>query len=264
MRIVLSFCCAIMVVATAPALAQSPFDGTWKGDVSTAKTDAKPDQLEVKDGIYTCATCLPPLTVKADGLFHAIADRPYWDEIAVRVVNGRTLRAQYRRDGRVVGETRRVVSDDGNTLTISSMNTYNAAELPINATSTASRVGPAPAGAHAISGLWQVAPDNAVSDAALTMTVKVVGDRLNLSTPTGETLDAIFGGPYALNVGNPGKMTTKAERPQPNQIRLTDMLAGRVIRVSTYTLSPDGIMLDGEWTDPRDGSKGTFVARRQP
>ena len=261
---VLSLCAAAALVAAAPAAAQSPLDGTWKVDATSTRIDAKPDQIEVKGGIYSCPTCLPPLTIRADGAFHAVKDRPYWDEIAVRVVNDRTIRSQYRKDGRVVGETRRQVTEDGKELTISSINTANAAELPITATTTASRVGPVPEGAHAVSGLWKATPATTISDAAVTMTIKVVGDRLQLSTPTGETLNATFGGPYAINVGNPGKMMTKAERPAPNAIRLTDMLLGKVTQISTYTVSPDGATLAAEWQDPRDGSKGSFVARRQP
>ena len=254
---------AALAVVAAPAIAQSPLDGTWKVDASTTRIDAKPDQFEVKGGMFNCTTCLPPISVKADGAFYPVKDRPYWDEIAVQVVNDRNLRSQYRKGGRVVGETRRQVSEDGQQLTISSINTNNAAELPITATTTATRVGPAPSGAHAVSGQWKVTPATAISDAAVTMTVKVVGDRLQLSTPTGETLDATFGGAPALNVGNPGKMMTKAERPAPNAIRLTDMLQGKVVQVSTYTVAPDGTTLTAEWQDPRDDSKGSFVARRQ-
>ena len=69
--------------------------------------------------------------------------------------------------------------------------------------------------------------------------------------------------PRALNVGNPGKMMTKAERPAPNSIRLTDMLMGKVTQVSTYTVSPDGGTLNAEWMDPRNDSRGSFVAKRQ-
>ncbi len=261
----LSLCAAAaLAVIASPAVAQSPLDGTWKIDPASKTIESKPDQFEVKGGMFNCSTCIPPLAVKADGQFHPVKDRPYWDEIAVLVVNSRTLRSQYRKEGRVVGETRRQLSDDGNQLTVATINTNNAAELPITSTTVATRVGPAPEGAHAASGQWKVVPTTSVSDAASTMTIKVVGDRVQVSTATGETLNATVGGPAAVNVGNPGKLMTKVERPEPNAIRLTDMLMGKVSLVSTYTVSGDGTTLNAEWQDPRDGSHGTFVARKQP
>ena len=89
----LTLCAAAALVAVAaPAAAQSLFDGTWKDDPTASKVESKPDQFEVKDGIYSSSSGLPPLTVKAGGGFHRMKNRPYWDEIAVLVVNSRTLR----------------------------------------------------------------------------------------------------------------------------------------------------------------------------
>ena len=254
---------AALALIAAPAAAQSPFDGTWKGDVTSSAVEAKPDQYLLKDGTYNCASCLPPLTVKADGAFQAVKDRPYYDHIAIRAVDDRTVKQQYRQAGRVVADATLSLSPDGNTLTVASSNTNNAAGVPIAVTRTQTRIAPTPAGAHAISGSWKAAPASSVSDAGMTVTLKVEGDTLNLTSPIGETLTAKLGGPYALNVGDPGKTMTKAERLSPNSLRLTDMRQGKVVQVSTYTVSADGTTLNGEWQDPRNGAKGTFVARKQ-
>jgi hypothetical protein len=50
--------CALLLLP-AVTLADSPFDGTWKGDLSTATVTAKPDVFLLQDGTYSCKTCTP-------------------------------------------------------------------------------------------------------------------------------------------------------------------------------------------------------------
>lgn len=254
----------VALLLATPAWAQSPFDGTWKVDLASASVDAKPNAFTIRDGTYACASCLPPFSVKADGAFHAVKDRPYWDEIAVSAADPRTVTYQYRKNGKVVGRSAQALSADGNSLSVKSHNTNNGAGTPIESEATLVRVGPAPAGAHAASGEWKAAPATSASDAALTFAISVEGDMLHLRTPgMNESLDATFGGPFVVNAGDPGKTMTKAERLAPNVIRLTDMQLGKVTGVSTYTVSADGQTITSEWTDPRDGSKGRTTARKQ-
>ena len=51
----------------------SALNGTWKTDKASVKFAGKPDEFSLKDGTYNCTTCIPPLTVAADGAFHAVA-----------------------------------------------------------------------------------------------------------------------------------------------------------------------------------------------
>lgn len=262
----LPFCiAAALVAAAAPAAAQSPFDGAWKSDLSAASVTARPNEFQIKDGTYSCASCLPAAySVKADGAFHAVKDRPYWDAIAVDVVDDHTIGYQFRKDGKVISRNTQMLSADGNALSVKSVNTNNGAGTPIETAAVLARVGPAPSGAHAASGQWKATPAASASDAALTFTIRIDGDMLHLKSPgMAESLDAKFGGPFVVNAGHPGKTMTKAERLSPNSIRLTDMQLGKVTQVSTYTAAADGASITGDWTDPRDGSKGTFVARKQ-
>jgi hypothetical protein len=73
--------------------AQSIFDGTWKVDLSTAKFPEKPDVYMLKDGMYQCKSCVPPIEVKADGQDQKVTGQPYFDSISVKVVDDRTLRS---------------------------------------------------------------------------------------------------------------------------------------------------------------------------
>jgi hypothetical protein len=56
---------------------------------------------------------------------------------------------------------------------------------------------------------------------------------------------------------------TKAALPAANKLLLTDMRDGKIVQVTTYTVAPDGRTIDAAWSDPRDGSKGTFKGTKQ-
>lgn len=255
---------ASAVFAAVPAAAQSVFDGTWKGDPTSAVLDQKPDEFSVKSGMYACKTCIPAFSVKADGAFHAVKDKPYWDEIAVKVIDERTVGFQYRKGGKVIAENTQSVSADGNVLTNKSSNTNNAAGAKVEQTSSEIRVGSPVAGAHLVSGSWK--PDTSktqVSENAMQMTLKVADGMLKISSPMGETLDAKIGGDFTENVGDPGKTMTKVEMPSPNVLKLTDKRGTAVVQVSTYTVNPDGKTMTAEWMDPRDGSKGRANVMKQ-
>lgn len=254
----------IALAIAAPASAQSVFDGTWKGDAQSGVLDAKPDEIGIKDGVYYCRNCIPPVSMKADGQFHAVKDKPYYDEMAVTVVDADTVRSQFRKGGKLIGENTQTVSADGNTLTFRGSNTNNGAGMKVEQTSMSTRVGQPVPGAHRISGAWKYDPkSNQTTDSAMTMMVKVDGNRVRMTTGLGETLDATIGGDYALVAKDPGKTMSKVTMPAPNVMKITDMRMGKVVQESTYTVSADGRTLNGAWMDPRDGSKGTFVAYKQ-
>ena len=68
---------SLMAMATAAqALAQRPFEGTWKLDVSSMKDASvqKPDVLLLKDGVYECKNC--PWKGKADGSDQPVSGDP--------------------------------------------------------------------------------------------------------------------------------------------------------------------------------------------
>ena len=253
------------LLAATPAFADSPFNGTWKLNPKSSVMDVKPDEFTLKDGSYSCKSCMPSAyTVKADGAYHAVPDRPYWDELAIKAVDPQTVTFQFRKDGKVVGENRRIVSADGMSTVVTAMNTNNAAGGQVEQKTVQTRVGAPVTGAHLISGAWKTDPASInVTDNALRATFNVDGDTLRMTSPMGETLEAKLGGDYAPVVGDPGKTMTKAALLAPNRLQLTDMQNGKVTQVTTYDVSADGKTLNVAWTDPRDGSKGTLVATKE-
>jgi hypothetical protein len=250
-----------IALVAAPAVAQSPFDGTWKGDLASAAVQSKPNSYMIKDGVWRCASCIPAYSVPADGRSHQVAGKDYWDAVAVSVVDDRTVRFTYSKTGKTIAETTSTVSPDGATVTNVSRDANNGGNVPVESKSVVSRIGAPVAGAHALSGEWKPAPATQVSDAALTMTMKVENGMVHLKSGLGETLRAKIGGDYALNEGDPGKTMTKVEQPAPNVLKMTDMRGGKVVQVATYTV--EGDRLTANWTDPRNGATGRFVANRQ-
>src|ERR1700683_2910514 len=67
------------------ALAGTGFDGTWKTNMESLKTTGKPFVLLLAGGEYTCSSCNPPYTVKADGAEQTVTGQAYFDIATVKV-----------------------------------------------------------------------------------------------------------------------------------------------------------------------------------
>src|SRR5438552_2104796 len=87
------------VVAPSCAMADSPIDGIWKADLSSAQMPKKPDVFSLKDGMYSCKTCVPAYTIKADGTDQAVSGHPYFDTIAIKVVDANTIEETDKKGG---------------------------------------------------------------------------------------------------------------------------------------------------------------------
>src|SRR4051794_35483395 len=66
------------------AMAASGIDGTWKADIDSVQFEGKPDEYLLKDGQYSCKSCVPSYQVAADGAFHSVS-LPYADSVSVKV-----------------------------------------------------------------------------------------------------------------------------------------------------------------------------------
>src|SRR5580658_6963539 len=76
-----------------PALAsaQSVLDGTWKLDMNKVDFSKKPDVFVLQNGMYACKTCTPPYDIKADGTDQPVSGHPYFDTVAIKVVNDHSI-----------------------------------------------------------------------------------------------------------------------------------------------------------------------------
>src|ERR1039458_8666603 len=94
------------------AMAQSAFDGTWKIDMNKVDFPKKPDIFLLQGGMYTCKTCAPPYTIKADGTGQSVSGHPYFDSVAIKVVNDHEIQETDKKSGQVVETSTSTVKPD--------------------------------------------------------------------------------------------------------------------------------------------------------
>ena len=89
-----------LTLASAPAVAQSPFDGIWKTDLSKITFPTKPSESLFKDGMYDCKSCVTKTVVKSDGTDQKIDGNPYTDTLAVKIVDKNTIEITSKKGGK--------------------------------------------------------------------------------------------------------------------------------------------------------------------
>jgi hypothetical protein len=245
------------------SMAQSAFDGTWKGDLSTVKFTQKPDVYLLKAKVYKCVSCVPPYSVKADGAPHKVAGHPYYDAVAIKIVDDKSIHESDYKAGKVVTETTSTVSNDGNTLSFDFTDSSNTNAAPVTGNGTETRVKAGPKGSHEISGSWHSDPLSGLSDNALTVVFKVTGDTLAMSNPTGQSYAAKLDGTDAPEKGDPGVTSVSVKKMGSDTIEETDKRKGKVIGVMTMKAAPGGKAMAVTYDDKLHGSTITYSANKQ-
>lgn len=253
----------VPILMPAVASAQSPFDGTWKGDMSTAKMPKKPDVYLLQGGMYQCKSCVPSIDIKADGQDQKLTGFPYADTMSVKIVDDRTIETTDKKGGRVVANSKETVSPDGNTLTFEFTDSSATNAAPVTGKGEETRVAKSPEGSHAISGSWRIKKMDSVSDNGLTFTYKVEGDSLNMTTPTGQAYTAKLDGSDAPYTGDPGTTSVSVKQMGKNTIEETDKRDGKVISVVRLTVAPDGKSMTIVVSDKLHGTSSQIVANKQ-
>jgi len=253
---------AVLLMPVA-AMAQSPFDGTWKGDLASAKFPEKPDVYLLKDGTYTCKTCAPPITVKADGTDQKVTGHPYLDMMNIKVVDDKTIEETDKKDGKVVATSKTWLSGDGNTMMFEFSDSSATNGAPVTGKGSETRVAKGPAGSHAISGSWKMAKMDALSDNGMTLTYKTAGDTITMTTPNGQSYTAKMDGTEAPYKGDPGTTSVSVKKTGPNSLEETDKRDGKVISVTKITVSADGKTIKFAVDDKLHGTHAEFGATKQ-
>jgi len=235
------FFAGLLMLLLLPALAtaQNPFDGTWKFDLSTAQFPKKPDVFLLQNGVYDCKTCVPPISVKADGMDQKVTGHPYYDTLSVKVVDDHNVEETMKRNGTVVITEKRSVSADGGTLTVHWTDSGQPSGGPQSGTDTYKRVDKGPAGANMISGSWRAEKSEAPA-AVLTWTYKVNGDELTMTNPTGQSYTAKLDGTDAPYKGDPGTTSVSVKMHGKDTLEEIDKRDGKVIGIGKMTVSADG------------------------
>ena len=257
--------CALIAMAAlfaaAASSAQSPFDGTWKTDLSQTKFSPKPLTFYISGGWYHCVSCSHPFDVPADGQDHAVSDESY-DTINVTIVNPHTISFVAKKGGVVTFEQTRTVSTDGKTLTFKTTGHPVSGGPPTSFETTARRSGKLPSGVHATSGDWIIQKQTGSSNALLT-TYKTNGDEITMTSPTGETYTAKFDGSDYPVRGSYGWDAVSLKKINSHTIEETDKRDGTVTDVTTMTVSPSGKTMTAVETSKLTGRVTTFIATKQ-
>ena len=252
---------ALVLLAAGTLFGQTPFDGTWMVKLDTVKLPTKPDTYVLNKSIYECLTCVPKVTVKANGTDQGVTGHPYYDTIAVRVINATSVEIIQKKDGKVMSTETETVSADGKTLTDKGTDTTGT--KPVTWETTSTRVSAGPAGSHALSGSWRTEKFNNVSSNGLTVTFRSTANGLRMSDQNGRSYEAKFDGNDYPILGDPGHTKVWLRRIGTRVIEETDGRGGKIVGVSRMTVSTHGNSISVEYTDKERGTTTTYTMERQ-
>lgn len=252
----------VLLFVPVVAMAQSPFDGTWKNDLSSVQWPAKPDVFLLQNGMYECKTCVPPINVKADGTEQKVTGDPYSDSLSVKVIDDHNVESTRKTAGKEVGTAKMSVSSDGNTLTVNWTDSGQPSGGTQTGTYTEKRVAKAPAGANLISGSWRTEKANASAD-ALTWTYKMNGNELAMTTTTGQSYNAKLDGTDTPYKGDPGVNSISVKKLGKDTLEETRKRDDKVISIVKATISADGKTMKWIFDDKLQGTTIKGAAQKQ-
>jgi hypothetical protein len=249
----------LLMLAPAPLLAQSPFDGTWAADLSSVRFPKKPDVYSLLNGVYKCETCVPRIEVNADGQDYPVPGSPYFSTVAVQVIDDRTIQITEKKGGRTVYSETDRVSPDNHILTEKIIDSAADDGQPVTAEEIFSRESPAQTGANPICGTWQAEQVKADSTGRMTVTYHSIADGLEASNPRAEGYSAKFDGKNYPIKGDPAHGTVSLKRVNAHTIIETDKQEGAVHYRLRMTVSSDGKTMSVRETDFERGTKMSYT-----
>ena len=250
-----------LLLAPAMVLAgTSAFDGTWKTKTGSMQTTGKPDTFQVVNGEYTCSSCDPPFTVKADGMFHETKGSPYHDAVAVKVLSPTSVEVRNQLAGKVVFEGTSEVSADGSTL--HGKFTDHSGAKAATGSYTEKRVAAGPAGSHATSGGWLQTGLTEGNDALRTVSYAMTADGFSMHW-NGQSYDAKFDGKEYPVAGDPTHTTVTLKRLDAHTVLETDHRQGKVTDEIHLAVAQDGKTISGEDKDLAHGQTTTYTLEKQ-
>jgi hypothetical protein len=246
-----------VLLLPAVALAGTGFDGTWKTNMESLKATGKPLVLLLAGGEYTCSSCNPPYTVKADGAAHTVLGQAYFDTAKVTVTGPNSAEIVLKQGSKEIVRFSDTVSADG---TLTSKVTNHMGTETATDELTAKRVGAAPADSHPLSGSWleqeHVAGD--LRPVQYRMTADGFQMRWN-----GQSYDAKFDGKEYPVAGDPGKTTVSLKKIDDATVQETDHRQGKVVDEVLLALARDGNTIAVIDKDIAHGQTITYTLEKQ-
>ena len=229
------FLLLVMCLLSNRAHSQSPFDGTWIIDTSSNENLAseKPRVLSLADGLFREGDRL----IKADGTDQKVPPTGYWDTVNVSILDERTVTLTSKKSGKAMFTETDTVSADGNTLTQVVKDTTEAEAVTFE--SVFRRIAPAPAGAHVLSGSWQIFKRSR-SENSTVIKYKCTSQGFSAETPLGEKLDAKFDGKLYQMEDDPGHTMVSVKLINPYTVEQTNVRDGKIVFIVTLEVTHDG------------------------
>jgi len=243
------------------AWAQSPFDGTWKFNIDTAQFPSKPDVVIYQGGMYSCKSCIPPHSIKADGQWHKLTGDPYVDELMVKVVDDKHAEQATRKNGKDTGTVKISVSDDGKTKTFDWVDKSSPNGKEVSGKSVETRVAAGPAGSLPLSGSWRMEKVADMSSEGLLFTYKSTPDGMDWRSSTGQSYSAKFNGGFVPIKGDPANMMVEIKKLGPNSLQETNKRGGKIVGVGTIVV--EGNKMNMQYDDKERGTTIKVVAEKQ-
>src|ERR1700733_1637062 len=243
----------------AAVLAGTGFDGTWKANMESLKTTGKPVVLLLAGGDYTCSSCNPPYTVKADGAEHKVTGRAYFDSVQVTVTGPNSAEIVLKQGSKEVVRFSDTVSADGATVT--SKVTNHVGAQTVTDEFRAKRVAAAPAGSHPLSGSWQEQQHFRGDLGTVQYRMSAEGLQMRWN---GQSYDAKFDGKEYPVAGDPGKTTVSLKKINATTVEETDHRQGKVVDEIRLALAKDGNTITVTDKDIAHGQTITYTLEKQP
>jgi hypothetical protein len=252
---------AALLLSAAPAAPNSPLTGTWVADLGSQQ-GLPTDVYVVRDGTYSCESCLPPRRYPADGRLRVVAENPRVSE-AVRILDSRTISTRIAQPD-LDRTTRMRVARDGRTATYVSIDRRPGIRGLLRTEYLASRTAPGPAGSHPVSGTWQGVRYVSVPVQLRTTILGDGGDGLSYRTGSGYSYLARYGGPFVPIEGPyDGSVSVSVRKAGPRRVVETRRQSGKDVQLRTYTVAPDGRRMEIATTNLVTGTTFRITARRQ-
>ncbi|MGH8314075.1 MAG: hypothetical protein ACRETU_02860 [Steroidobacterales bacterium] len=241
------------------AFAKDPFEGTWKARMDSFKTTGSPDVFELKDGTFSCKSCAPPYSIKADGTMQKTPENAYRDMVSFKATGPSSAEWSVQKGGKPISKIALSVSADGKVLTQDATNYVGT--TPSTFKGTANRMAAGAPGSHAVSGSWQNATLASASAAALTTDIAATPNGLKYGS-NGTTVDAKFDGKEYETMGDPGHTMVTLKRISDHEIEETDRSNGKVTDIVSWKASDDGKTISFSDEDKLHNTTTTFVEDR--
>ncbi|HLZ41651.1 MAG TPA: hypothetical protein VKQ11_11855 [Candidatus Sulfotelmatobacter sp.] len=251
----------LLLLSSSPLLAQTRFDGTWLMKMDTLHFSSAPEEYLVEKDMYRCVSCVPLVDVKTDGSDQNVAGHEaYYDTLSVRILDEKSLEFTFKKHGKIVARSTETVSLDGRTMLEDFTNTPGPGAVVGKAGFL--RVGEGPAGAHPLSGKWQMQTIKNATEAGTLTTYRSIPGGLSILNGR-QSYDVKFDGKDYPIAGD-SHATVSLKLIDEFTMEEVDKAEGKILTVIRMSVSQDGKTMKVESTNKQRGATMDYTAEKVP